>query len=306
MKISFKKTVTNVSKKIIPSLNKKDAFKDSKIPIIDVINVSKNFTKWAHLTFLKKEKVVLDKINLKIKAGERIAVLGANGAGKTTLVETICGLRQPTSGHIEYNYRYTDVPVEKMGVQFQSFTYLPGLTVMDNIKFIIDAYGIKTNERVISNLLKIFGLSDLVDKKANKLSGGQQQRLNVLLAILPDPLILILDELSTGLDLAIKEKILNFLDEYTKAKKITLLFVSHDIEEILKLANRIVFLKDGKISADETKKSIIQKYGNVKEFLTRELKKHEIEVAADSATEMRKLTDEVITKQLTKEILLKE
>ena len=109
-------------------------------------------------------------------------------------------------------------------------------------------------------MLYIFGIDEFYNKKASSLSGGQQQRLNCLLAILNKPKFIILDELSTGLDVTIRNKIKTFIKEYAKENNITILIVSHDMDEVDYIADRIVIMKKGNIYLDMDKSDVIKKY----------------------------------------------
>lgn len=108
----------------------------------------------------------------------------------------------------------------------------------------------------------------ITKKRANKLSGGQQQRLNCLLALIHKPKILFLDELSTGLDITIRTNIKKFIKSYAKENDITLVIVSHDMDEVEYLADYICVLKDGLIVFEDSKKHVLGKYHRLEKFIT--------------------------------------
>ena len=195
----------------VKALNKKIGFKpDLSSPIlIKIENLTKVFK--TKLT----TKTVLDNINLVIRQNDKIALLGVNGAGKTTFLEIISGVQPKTSGYISYGYEYKDSPYEKIGIQFQISHYPHGLTVNDLIKFLSHINKkIKVKENVVSETIDMFGLSPLLYKEANSLSGGQKQRLNILLALINQPKFLLLDELTTGLDVNSQKTVISYLSKF--------------------------------------------------------------------------------------------
>ncbi len=224
--------------------------------LIEIKNIYKNFGSG------KSEKKVLKDINFNINFLEHTALLGCNGAGKTVLSEIICGLNDPTSGEIIRNFD-TDNYKKKIGIQFQDSSYPQGVTVKKVISFIVSIYksGISNDE--LKALIKIFGIEEIYNKNAMDLSGGQQQRLNLLLSLIHKPEFIILDELSSGLDIKIKSRIKRFIKEYSKKHNITILIVSHDMDEIEYLTNRIIVMYLGKVYVDASKEEVIEKYGSI-------------------------------------------
>lgn len=239
-------------------------YKSSNHEIFEIKNLTQYYKKFRH------KNIIYENINLKFYAGENVALLGPNGAGKTTIVETICGTKKPSSGNIEFKYEFKNNPHEKMGMQFQDLKFPSSLTVKDIIEFILDLSGlndIDSNE--LNHLLNVFSLQNLLSIKSAKLSGGQQQRLNVFLSIIHKPQILILDEFTTGLDIAIKNSIQNFIRNYVRENKISLILISHDIDAIDYLYDRVIILADKHIKIDMSRKQVDLKFGSIKELLKR-------------------------------------
>ncbi|PWF94524.1 ATP-binding cassette domain-containing protein [Spiroplasma poulsonii] len=147
------------------------------------------------------QKYVLKDINFTIHQHEKIGLIGANGSGKTTLSEIIAGVRKPSSGEIIYHQEVT------IGIQFQNSQYPPRLTQLDMIKYYCDTFKLNLTASEIKELLKTYQLTTVMKKNIAKLPGGQQQRLNILLSVIHQPQLVILDEVSTGLDIAVKEVI---------------------------------------------------------------------------------------------------
>lgn len=233
--------------------------------LVKIKNLTKEFK-------IKKEKIkVVDNLNLEIYKNQNIALLGGNGAGKTTTVEMLIGILKPTSGNIEYYFNdgsnHNESAQTNIGIQFQDSSYPQGLSVNDVIYSMNKIYGNKSSPEELQKLIKIFGVDEFINNKASFLSGGQHQRLNALLAIINKPKLLILDELSTGLDIKIKTRLVSFLNDYIKEIDCTLILISHDINEIEILADRIIIMNKGRIVFDALKTEIIEKYGSISQCL---------------------------------------
>ena len=231
--------------------------------MIEVKNLSCKFKT------LKGEKVVFENVSFNLYDGENIAFLGPNGAGKTVMVEILSGTRKPTSGEVIYHFEHKkNNPYEYLGVQFQDFEFPTGLTVKDMIEFIIKLNNISDIDvEEFNDFLETFQLKSILKNKISKLSGGQKQRLNVTLALLNKPKILFLDEFTTGLDIAIKNNIQKFIINYCNKNKTSLVLVSHDIDSIDEMTQRIIVLAEQEIKIDLTKKEIVKKFGSIAELL---------------------------------------
>ena len=215
-------------------------------------------------------KVANNKISFDVYKGERLGIIGANGAGKTTLVEQLIGVSKPTKGEIKYNFKYLKTPQERMGMQFQDSSYPEGLTVKDIIDFSLEIYGSQLKKSELMDMLKKFQIEDFYKAKAKGLSGGQQQKLNVFLAIIHKPEIVILDEISTGLDISAREEIIGYIDEITTKEKMTTILISHQMAEIERLCSRIIVLSKGKILYDDSIVNLKKKFKSL-ELLARDV-----------------------------------
>ena len=205
------------------------------------------------LTKKYNELFAVNNIDLKIHENEKIAIIGANGAGKSTLVDMIGGIRTPSSGEIKY---YFDNPKGKIGLQIQDTTFPDGLRLSDIIKFYCNVFKKKMKSKEIQDLIIFFQLEDLVNRECSKMSGGQRQRVNAMLTLINKPKILIIDEMSTGLDITTKLKLIEFINKYVEENDITYVTISHSESEIIQTANRIIIMEDGKIIKDTTAKAI--------------------------------------------------
>ena len=210
--------------------------------ILQVKNISKSFGK------LK----VLDNVSFDVSEGEYLALIGKNGAGKTTLLNLLLGLSYPDSGSINFfgktlenNLTYI---LNKIGIVFQQHTLDFDLSVIKNLIFYADVHGMKRSisRPKIDELLIKFDLKDFENYKARNLSGGMKRWLEISIALLKDPKILILDEATSGLDPNAREKILFDLKKLSDENKITILTITH-LESEIKDANRILKFENGMI-----------------------------------------------------------
>lgn len=187
-----------------------------------------------------------ENINISICRGEVFGLLGANGAGKSTTIECVLGTKKPDSGTIsilEMNpQKQRKKLFEKVGVQFQEANYQDKLKVAELCEVTASLYKTSLN---YGALLKQFGLSDKLKSLVSELSGGQRQRLFIVLALIPNPEVVFLDELTTGLDAKARRDVWKSLAEL-KAKGITILLTSHFMDEVEALCNKIMILKKGK------------------------------------------------------------
>lgn len=210
--------------------------------LIEVRNVYKSYG--AH--------EVLRGVDLDVAEGEVVGILGANGAGKTTLVEAIGGLRRPDSGSIRvagFDPTTDDRQLRRLvGMQLQQCRLPAKITPAEALDLFASFY---PRARTPEELLDRFGLTSQRDQRFEKLSGGQQQRLSVALALVGQPRIAILDELTTGLDPAARREIWQYLDGLT-AEGTTILLVTHSMEEAEHLCDRVAILNEGRIVAEGT------------------------------------------------------
>ncbi len=210
--------------------------------MIKFVNVSKQF----------EQKKVLKNINIEINSGDFVALTGINGAGKTTLVNLLIGSLKPTSGEIRSN-----LGLANFGLQIQDVTFNLNLKPKDYIRLQQDIYNI-SNEQV-DKYLMLTGVDQFLDLKIKKLSGGQKQRLNILLAIIHDPKVMIFDELTTGLDALSRYQMRDLLRHFNQEGK-TIILVSHYMDEIEDLCTRLICLKNHQVETDDTIQNVLGKY----------------------------------------------
>ncbi|GFN29789.1 ABC transporter ATP-binding protein [Paenibacillus xylaniclasticus] len=188
----------------------------------------------------------VDHLNLSIDRGEVFGLLGANGAGKSTTMECILGTTKQDSGTVSIlgmnPQKERKKLFEKVGVQFQEANYQEKIKVIELCEVTASLYQTVTDYR---SLIKQFGLSDKLNSYVSELSGGQKQRLFIVLALIPNPEVVFLDELTTGLDARARRDVWKSLADL-KAQGLTILLTSHFMDEVEALCDKIMILKKGK------------------------------------------------------------
>lgn len=207
-----------------------------------------------NLTKFYGKQEVLTNFNLKINQGEIYGLLGANGAGKTTTINLICGLLNYDSGEILINgHNLSQKSKYLLGVAPQENLLYSQLTCVENLRFFGQIYGLKGTQLKanIYDKLKAVNLLDKKDSIVSTLSGGMQRRLNIAIALIHNPRLLILDEPTTGLDIESRYEIWQLILKL-KQEGITILLTTHFLEEAEKLCDRIGIMKQGKIIKEGT------------------------------------------------------
>lgn len=211
---------------------------DSVEPKLQVCNLSKSFVKFKDS---RKQLLVLDGINLDIYPNEFACIVGTSGCGKSTLLNIIAGLLPPSSGKVTLDGIELLGPGANRGMVFQNYTLFPWLTVAQNIGFGLKLKRISKAERreIISYYLEIIGLTQFANAYPKQLSGGMKQRVAIARALANKPEILLLDEPFGALDAQTKEQMQEFLYDLWNRTHITILMITHDVEEAIFLAQRI-------------------------------------------------------------------
>jgi putative spermidine/putrescine transport system ATP-binding protein len=194
----------------------------------------------------------LDGLTLRIEPGELVALLGPSGCGKTTALRILAGLDHPTSGEVQVGGRdITAVPANKrdMGMVFQAYSLFPHLSVTDNVAFGLKLRGIERARRRdrAREVLELVGLGEHADRYAHQLSGGQQQRVALARALAIEPSVLLLDEPLSALDAKVRVQLRDEIRRVQLEVGTTTLFVTHDQEEALAVADRVGVMKDGRL-----------------------------------------------------------
>ena len=187
-----------------------------------------------------KENIIFKNFNIDINHGQFISIFGPSGCGKTTLLNIISGLDKNFDGFI--NIKKDDFFKKKISYMFQSPRLFPWLTAIENIKIPIKKK--KNCEKIANDLLKKVGLEKFKNEYPNRLSGGMQRRISLARAFISDPNILLLDEPFVSIDKKISNSLRELLIKLWKKNKPTIIFVTHDLDEAIELADRIFFLSN--------------------------------------------------------------
>ncbi|MSM38796.1 MAG: sulfate ABC transporter ATP-binding protein [Geobacter sp.] len=223
---------------------------------IEINSVSKSFDSFK----------ALSDINLRVPSGELVALLGPSGSGKTTLLRIIAGLESPDAGEILFNGNSAskNVRERQIGFVFQHYALFRHMTVFDNI-----AFGLQVKPRSerpnkaeirekVNDLLRLIQLDNLASRYPSQLSGGQRQRVALARALAVEPKVLLLDEPFGALDAGVRQELRRWLRRLHDEIHITSVFVTHDQEEALEVADRIVVMNSGRIEQEGSPDTVYQ------------------------------------------------
>jgi bicarbonate transport system ATP-binding protein len=192
---------------------------------------------------------VLEDVNLKISAGEFICLIGHSGCGKSTLLNMVSGFNQPTMGDVTLKGKPIVKPGPDRMVVFQNYALLPWLSVFENVYLAVDAVHPQMPEgekrEIVREHLALVGLTEAAEKKPPQISGGMKQRVSIARALSIRPELLILDEPFGALDAITKEELQEELLKIWNDHRCTVLMITHDIDEALFLADRLVMMTNG-------------------------------------------------------------
>lgn len=216
----------------------------NSLPYIQVHNLKRTFQKQigSGLKKQKEELLVLNNINFSVLKGEFICIVGGSGCGKSTLLRAMAGLDADYEGSIQIDGKEIRSPKKERGVVFQEARLFPWLTVEDNVIFALNEGTTAEKKQKVQECLKMVGLSGFEKSLPKELSGGMAQRTNIARALVNNPYILFLDEPFGALDAFTKIQLQNELLNIKKKEKSTMIMVTHDIEEAVYLADRIIVM----------------------------------------------------------------
>lgn len=200
-----------------------------------------------------KKSKVLDGVDFKVGEGEVVAILGGSGSGKSTLLSIIVGLEAPTGGRIFLEGAdITDTACEKRGIGlvFQDYALFPHLNVEKNVGFGLKRGRREKEERIVE-MLELVNMQAYRKRYPYELSGGEKQRVAIARTLAPSPRLLLLDEPFSNLDADLRAKVRKEVKSIINRAGITAILVTHDIEDAKELANRIIYLKNGRVEKVE-------------------------------------------------------
>ena len=207
-------------------------------------------------------------VSFDVNKGEIFCVMGLSGSGKSTLVRHINRLLEPTSGKILINNQdvmqfnkenLQELRNKKIGMVFQNFALMPHRSVLDNIAMPLEIRGVSKNDRLdaANNILNIVELQGWGNKYAHELSGGMQQRVGLARALAADPEFLLMDEPFSALDPLIRRQLQSEFIKLSKQMKKTTVFITHDLDEAVRVGHRIAIMRDGKVIQIGTPEEIV-------------------------------------------------
>jgi ABC-2 type transport system ATP-binding protein len=224
-----------------------------KMPVISIKNLVKSFGNFQ----------AIKDISFELERGEILGLLGPNGAGKTTTIQILLGLTTPTSGTVTVLGKDIKAHHEEIlyKINFSSaYISLPEkLTVYENLLVFATLYGIKNSKTKINDLMETFQIQNLRNKPTGELSAGQKTRVSFAKSLLNDPEILLLDEPMASLDPEAADRSKNLLRQIQKERHLSILFTSHNMDEVEELCSRIIFLHHGTIVASGTPHQVTSK-----------------------------------------------
>ncbi len=228
---------------------------DMPNPLVEIRNLVKKF----------KDTIAVNGITFSIEEGTITGFLGPNGAGKTTTIQMILDLVTPTAGQIfifgmDMKHHREEI---LQNVNFSSaYITMPGnLTVFENLSTFARLYGVQNRKERIGELADFFNIKELLKKMTGTLSTGQLTRVNLAKALLNKPKLLLLDEPTASLDPDIADRTRKLMREIQKTHNVTILYTSHNMEEVEEMCDRVIFIQKGNIIDDGSPADLIKKYG---------------------------------------------
>lgn len=213
------------------------------------------------------DKLILKNINLKVDKGEFVTIIGSSGCGKTTFLKLINGLVNPDFGQVYINnYDISKIDKialrRKIGYVIQEIGLFPHMNVRKNISYIPNLIKKDSKEKVenkVRELIKVVGLKeDMLDRYPNELSGGQRQRVGIARALASDAKILLMDEPFGAIDEITRRLLQDEILRIYKEFNMTILFITHDIKEALKLGTRVIVMDKGEIIQNDTPEEVVR------------------------------------------------
>lgn len=251
-------------------LNFKKNPRKGKKTVIEILNVEKVFKN------KKSEVHALRNVSLKVEKGDIFGIVGYSGAGKSTLLRLVNLLEKPTSGSVKIegkeiinlSEKELNVLRKNIGMVFQQFNLLESQTVYQNLKIPLIISGAPKNsiDKRIEELLDFVGLKDKKNSSVSKLSGGQKQRIGIARALATHPKILLCDEATSALDPKTTKSILELLKKINNEFGITILLITHEMEVVKEICNKVAVMQDGEIKEQG---NIIEIFTNPQENITK-------------------------------------
>ncbi len=236
---AVKVKIVDIKNKAMPTVPSNDPY----LPLVELKNVCKSYGEGSHKTSILKN------INLNIREGEFIAIVGFSGSGKTTLISILAGLIQADSGDVLKQGKAITAPGPDRGVVFQNYSLMPWLTVFDNVALAVDEifkdWTAEQRKAHTEHYVRMVNLGAAMHKKPAELSGGMRQRVNVARALAANPDILLLDEPLSALDALTRGNLQDEILQIWEKEKKTVILITNDVDEAIYMADRVIPLNPG-------------------------------------------------------------
>lgn len=227
---------------------------------MDTILAVSNLTKQFSVTR------AVDSVSFAVKRGEMVGLLGANGAGKTTTIQMLVGITLPTSGKI--SYFGSDFSTHKSAclsrINYASaYNTLQGrISVWENLVVYAHLYNVTEYKTKINQLADFFGVTENLNRRLWDLSAGQKTRVNLVKALLNDPELILMDEPTASLDPDIADKTLQLIEKLKHEKNLSILYTSHNMDEVTRICDTVIFLEKGRVVAQDTPSNLTNRIKN--------------------------------------------
>jgi ABC-2 type transport system ATP-binding protein len=242
----------------------------------------------------------VDSISFEVPRGKVVGFLGPNGAGKTTTIHMLLGVVQNTSGKISYfgkdfNSHKSEI-LQRINFASAFNTLLGRISVLENLRVFAKMYDVKNTEEKISELVTYFEVQDQIHTRYWDLSAGQKTRVNLIKSLLNDPEIILMDEPTASLDPDIADKTLSLIEELRDKRNLTILYTSHEMDEVTRICDEVIFLDHGKIVAQDTPSGLTKRiktayviltFTNEKKEMEKCLKKHTYEFIKSNVVKIK-------------------
>lgn len=231
-------------------------------PILEVENLVKNYGSFR----------AVDRISFIVPKRKVIGLLGPNGAGKTTTIQVLLGITLANGGRVTYFgkdfFKNRQYCLQRINYAAAFNTLQGRISVYENLLVFAYLYSVRNPKDKILKLLKYFEIEELADKRYWDLSAGQKTRVNLIKALINDPLLILMDEPTASLDPDIADKTISLVEKLRDEQSLSILFTSHDMEEVARVCDEVIFLDHGKIVAQDTPLGLTKRIGRANLRLT--------------------------------------
>lgn len=214
--------------------------------IVEVENLIKNYGNFR----------AVDGISFKVPRGKVVGFLGPNGAGKTTTIQILVGITLANGGSVKYFekdfFTHREYCLQRINYASAFNTLLGRISVWENLLVFAGLYGVENPKKKIMELVEYFEISDVISQEYQNLSAGQKTRVNLVKSLLNDPELILMDEPTASLDPDIADKTLSLIEDLRKNRNLSILYTSHNMDEVTRICDEVIFLDHGKIVAQDT------------------------------------------------------